>query len=1012
MRFVYAFLVLSNLSLAADRLPEGCARSIDSAEEFEALSAGTDRILAIVAKGEAAGMEIPLFGFQEGHILLALHCLPEVFVGMPAGEFNNRYVRVRIFALPSGIFTFQTDGAVYEPQTMARVWRRLQDSFGFAVLHFHPVTAKEREAALFYEEAGVPVYWGTDLETVMCGNRVEGFIPYSKGVGFGRIRIVHEDDWENFVPSRQDILVLDFLPVQFDLPVAGVISSAEQNVLGHVNMLAMREGIPNCYVAGAAEKLAAWDGRLAALSVSCKEWNLREATAEEVKEALEARRPVPLTVEPADWTYGLLPGLEDEAGKYPVSRVGAKAANLMRFYPELPPAVRVRGFAIPFRFYREFLENQWVVAARMSLWDFIQREVRKPEFQGDPDYRAFRCAQIQQLIRRGWVDPGVITRICERIREVFGSWQVPVRFRSSSNAEDSPFFSGAGLYDSTTACASDSLDSDREGPCRCEPWRAEERTVERALRKVWASFWKPHAVEERIWYGIPPEKVGMAVLVTPAFTDEEANGVAMTGSPWDPGDGKYWVTCQAGEASAVRPAPGEKVEWDLVDVSAWPAVSVRRLARSNLTGSERFVLTNAELRRLAEVLRALDTAYEGVPGIPRELVRLDVEFKLDAGRKLKIKQVRPFLIAGAEKLQRWQKVRLRLGMNPGLYVSEVFPGLTPLQARELKVAVQVKIRDLSVTVHEGVNCVTWPIQVFLGPAGEPLPVVEDATLQVSYSAKGWAFGSFEVNLSVTKSFGLESGSLRIEGGPLTVPVSVVPEEGPRVLETHMSFFVARFPDGLTLRLTDASRFPGVVFVRSVETERGSITLYEQGKGDLARLVGAEVVWEGQEEFIDDPFRLTAARSYEDMREGFLLEFSTVHGGVGGLLLEYRVGRSTPTVTALSSDLRPIGELSILSYTPPRPIAKEDRRFVRGDVDGDGGIGPADAISLLQYLFTGGKAPDCPDAADIDDDGVLSLQDAISVLRVGLRGGGLALACEKDRTPDALPPCRYSLRICR
>ena len=54
-------------------------------------------------------------------------------------------------------------------------------------------------------------------------------------------------------------------------------------------------------------------------------------------------------------------------------------------------------------------------------------------------------------------------------------------------------------------------------------------------------------------------------------------------------------------------------------------------------------------------------------------------------------------------------------------------------------------------------------------------------------------------------------------------------------------------------------------------------------------------------------------------------------------------------------------------------------FRRGDVNVDGKIDVADAISVLSYLFGGGAAPSCLDAADANDDGGLNVADAISVL---------------------------------
>ena len=55
------------------------------------------------------------------------------------------------------------------------------------------------------------------------------------------------------------------------------------------------------------------------------------------------------------------------------------------------------------------------------------------------------------------------------------------------------------------------------------------------------------------------------------------------------------------------------------------------------------------------------------------------------------------------------------------------------------------------------------------------------------------------------------------------------------------------------------------------------------------------------------------------------------------------------------------------------------RFVRGDVNSDSEINLTDAILILSFLFTGGPAPACMDAADADDNRSLQITDAIRIL---------------------------------
>lgn len=139
-----------------------------------------------------------------------------------------------------------------------------------------------------------------------------------------------------------------------------------------------------------------------------------------------------------------------------------------------------------------------------------------------------------------------------------------LRFRSSTNVEDSGVFVGAGLYDSYSGCLADDLDDDEVGPSHCDPDQPNERGVFRALRRVFASFYNLNAVIERLRHGVDEEEVGMAVLVHYSFPDEieAANGVITARL-----HGSSLVACivtQMGAESVTNPTGGsvpEIVEW-------------------------------------------------------------------------------------------------------------------------------------------------------------------------------------------------------------------------------------------------------------------------------------------------------------------------------------------------------------------------------------------------------------------------------------------------------------------
>src|SRR5690606_12304158 len=110
------------------------------------------------------------------------------------------------------------------------------------------------------------------------------------------------------------------------------------------------------------------------------------------------------------------------------------------------------------------------------------------------------------------------------------------RLRSSSNTEDLPNFTGAGLYTSVAV----HLDEPGE--------------IEAGIREVWASLWNSRAYDERRFAGIDPTNIAMAVLVHPAYRSEEANGVAVTRNVLDLSRGDvYYFNVQVGEAAVTNP---------------------------------------------------------------------------------------------------------------------------------------------------------------------------------------------------------------------------------------------------------------------------------------------------------------------------------------------------------------------------------------------------------------------------------------------------------------------------
>jgi hypothetical protein len=80
-------------------------------------------------------------------------------------------------------------------------------------------------------------------------------------------------------------------------------------------------------------------------------------------------------------------------------------------------------------------------------------------------------------------------------------------------------------------------------------------------------------------------------------------------------------------------------------------------------------------------------------------------------------------------------------------------------------------------------------------------------------------------------------------------------------------------------------------------------------------------------------------------------------------------------------------------------------ILRGDANNDGTVNGSDPIFINQYLFNGGSAPPCKDAADVNDDGVIDISDSSHLNSYLFMGGPPPAApfpnCGKDPTPDNL-----------
>jgi hypothetical protein len=379
------------------------------------------------------------------------------------------------------------------------------------------------------------------------------------GLAFGTLKRMTPEELATSVVSFRDILLLTRIPNELPV-VGGTITEELQTPLAHVNVAARTRGTPNLAYPEAFQDsdIAALLGKLVRFEVESGAYSLREATQEEAEAFWNERNPERY-VPSFDTSLTGIPAF-DEIGFADSVRVGVKAANLAELSHILGENAPREGLAIPFHYYEVFMDSSRSSgplcdgattdclargrdasacdAARAlclpddepeSFTEFIVRWLDEPSFKADTLVRDAVLANLRYFIEHTPVDPDFGSLLDDRVSEVFGT--AKVKIRSSTNSEDLPNFSGAGLYDSHAAG-----DDDKPAPSE-------------VVTRVFASVWNFRAFEERSYWNIDHRAVKMGCAINEAFTDELANGVLITENVADPAIYGMYVNVQWGEVS-------------------------------------------------------------------------------------------------------------------------------------------------------------------------------------------------------------------------------------------------------------------------------------------------------------------------------------------------------------------------------------------------------------------------------------------------------------------------------
>ncbi len=1056
-----AFLLWASTPLTA----QSSLERVETQAEFEAISIPDsdpqiDRVTKFLAPIDPADPSLLGLVFQNVSVFPFhvdyLRSLPQ-FAGLSDTEYRSLvetratrkyYAGLLSLLLPPGqepvfgfdVITANAEDFPDELLTQAEVkgiYEQLKSSFLLTPLAYAPQTREAIEAAAEWEpDPDLPVFLGTSDTP---------YIPYTQAVGFGFVRVWDADEFES-AASRglitfRDVLILERAPRDIEGVFAAVITDEKQGELSHVAIRTARRGTPNAFVRGATGIFQEFEDQLIRIEVGPADFEFRPAELPEAEEFWDANRPSLSVLPTIDADYAGLDALSEmdlSSEVNPVSRFGGKATNLARLRLYVDEPYKEEGFAIPARYYLQFVRENTMPSAidpgRMVTYEEHLNELfTLPQFQNDAEFRFDALDDVRDHMRDfGRVDPQLVQRLVERIGEVFPSTTTMVRFRSSSNVEDDLEFNGAGLYNSTSVCAADQVDGNDSGPSLCDPLRDDERTIERGLKRVWRSLWNFRAYEEREFFQVPQDLSAMAILVSRAFLDERANAVAFTGNPSRPFDPRYLVVAQAGdEASVVSPEPGVISETSLLELSSeGEVVRIVRGQASSLVPEGEFVMSDEKLRELGAILWDLDQNFPLELGEhSRDEVLLDTEVKVEADGSLAIKQIRPFLLTIS-------------GPRPPTFVLDVPDGTetcgvwregrSALKAHQLESRIQLRSGRFDLPAALENFAIDLVESVEVGPDRVPGVPVGEGVMNVQVRA-GAQPGVVVYTFAFEQRFDVGGQELVVELARTLEAKDGVPaepewqlDEETIMLRLELEGFLAREGDSDTIRYRSCTHELLPINRIFVDLDGGhSLEIEERYElvnlgNSPADFVRAEVNLGGETRVVEDYTQLVyaAQRHNERVVAWIVLDPPVTVGAdtVGAIELELEDFKNAsplypPAARFLAPDFTVLRSVEIVRYCrqePGKPCASD---FRRGDANTDGRVNLSDAVAVLNWLFRSAPELACPDAGDFDDRDDIEPADAILILNFLFQSVDLSTPpgpfdCGPDPTPDGLATCSY------
>ena len=516
-----------------------------------------------------------------------------------------------------GVYYFWSDVGAYSFSQIAQVYAvlaanmpLLEDNLVYFIRT--DLLPQQLDDLPLYRESRIGIVFSDDIHPGV------DFLALNPQEGYGLLRALEPDDR----PHPRDIVIYETLPNELP-PVAGIITTVYQTPLSHVNLRAVQNGVPNAYIRDVHENTDITEllGSYVRYVVTESDYSIESATLEEVNAYYAASRPAAEQVPQRDLSVTEITALS-EIGFEDWAAFGVKAANVAVLGTlGFPEGTVPDGFAVPFYFYDEFMKHN-------GFYDDIKEMLADEDFQTDFEVQDDELKDLRKAIKKGETPDWIIEALTE-MHATYPDGQ-SLRYRSSTNNEDLPGFNGAGLYDSKTQ----------------HPEETEEDGIAKSLKQVYASLWNFRAFSEREFHRIDHLAAAMGVLVHPNYSDELANGVAVSFDPTTGSDENYYVNTQIGEDLVTNPDAHSVPEEIRLRKAGSFTDNYHVLATSNQVPQGQLIMSDFHLNWLRLRLTSIHEKFADLYNIgPEEQFAIEVEFKITSDNILAIKQARPWVFS-------------------------------------------------------------------------------------------------------------------------------------------------------------------------------------------------------------------------------------------------------------------------------------------------------------------------------------------------------------------------------